>query len=94
MSNIRKISIEIETLKSGQPRPYADSEYEYILTVEGMSEFEVERYCTTMLRHCRNTYQKWQENKGDPSVYFGGYYTFEKLGDGEYRYFKLEPYCD
>lgn len=94
MINIRKITIEIETVRSGQPRPCADSEYEYILTIEGMSEFEVERYCTTILRSCKNTYQTWSENKNDPSIHFGGYYRFEKLEDGKYRYYVLQPYCD
>ncbi|MBR6523483.1 MAG: hypothetical protein IKT39_02590 [Clostridia bacterium] len=94
MNKTRKITIEIETIRAGQPRPYADSEYEYILTVEGMNEGEVEYYCKTILRSCRNTYQTWSENKNDASVYFGGYYKFDKLEDGKYRYFKLEPFCD
>ena len=94
MNNKRKFSVEIETIKSGQPRPYADSEYEYILTVDGMTEFEVELYCKFILRSCKSTYQKWCENKNDPSIYFGGYYKFEKLEGGKYRYYKLEPFCD
>ena len=35
--NKRKITLEIETIKAGQPRRYADSEYEFILTADGMS---------------------------------------------------------
>lgn len=93
MSN-RKIIIEIETLQSGQPRPYADSKYEYILTVDGMTEFEVKAYCTNVLRPCCQTYHEWYEGKNNAAVYFGGYYSFEKIEDNKYKYFKLEPFCD
>lgn len=94
MSN-KKITIEIEVIRNGQPRPYADSYYEYILTVDGMSEFEVKAYCTKILRPCRQTFEEWNKDKNNSaSVYFGGYYRFEKIGDNKYKYFKLEPFCD
>lgn len=93
MSN-RKITIEIETIRSGQPRPYADSYYEYILTVDGMAEFEVKEYCTKILKPCCQPYAKWVAEKNNAAVYFGGYYNFEKIADNKYRYYKLEPFCD
>lgn len=94
MSN-RKITIEIETIRSGQPRPYADSYYEYILTVCGMPEFEVKEYCTKILRPCKQTAKEWNEGKNNnAAVYFHGYYRFEKIEDNKYKYFKLEPFCD
>lgn len=92
--NNRKISIEIETLRAGQPRRYADSEYEYILTVDGMSEFEAKKYCTEILQPCKQTKQEWIEGKDSADVYFLGYYTFEKIGDNKYRYYMLRPFCD
>ena len=92
--NNKKITLEIETIRNGQPRPYADSYYEYILTVDGMSEFDVKSYCTKILRPCRQTYKEWNEGKNNPNVYFGGYYRFEKIGDNKYKYFSLRPFCD
>lgn len=93
MSN-RKITIEIETIRSGQPRPYADSYYEYILTVEGMSEFDVKAYCTRILSPCGQTHGEWYEGKNNAATYFAGYYTFEKIGDNKYRYLRVSPFCD
>lgn len=93
MSN-RKIVIEIETVRAGQPRRYADSEYEYILTVEGMSEFEVKRYCTSVLQPKNFPYGEWCKNKENAATYFAGYYMFENLGNGKYKYYVKEPFCD
>lgn len=86
--------IEITTLKYGQPRPYADSEYLFELEVEEMSEFEVMLYCTKVLRRCSQTNEEWQAGMQDANVYFNGYFTFNKVGENKYRYFVLEPYTD
>ena len=93
--NNRKITIEIETIRAGQPRRYADSEFEYILTVEGMSEFDVKRYCTKVLRPKSYEYAEWLKEKNESAgVYFAGYYTFSKIEDNKYRYYAKEPFCD
>ena len=94
---MKEINIKINTIRSGQIRKYGDSEYEYELEVEGMSEFEVKRYCNFILKQCHQTYEEW--NKGrrdDANVHFGGYYKFEQieklgLNKGKYRYFVHSP---
>ena len=92
MSAIMKMEIEI--LRYGQPKPYADSEYEYILTTEHMPEYHVKEYCTKVLRPCSQTYTEWNSNIRNAANYFHGYYKFEKLEQNKYRYFVLEPFCD
>lgn len=89
--NKRKITLEIETVKAGQPRPYADHEYEFILTVNGMNEIEVKQYCTRVLRPCKQTYGEWDKQNMDS--YFAGYYRFIKVGENQYKYFVTIPYC-
>lgn len=88
---IQQFNFEVKTLKCGQPRPYANSEYEYEITSD-CSEFTVKRFCTNILRPCSQTYDEWDEN--DMDSYFRGYYRFEKIGDNKYRYYKLEPFTD
>ena len=88
----RTIILKIKTLRNGQPRPYADSFYEYEIEAEGMNEFDVERYCTRILRPCTQTINEWDKSNADS--YFVGYYTFSKIGENKYKYFKLEPYTD
>lgn len=90
----RTYKIEVETIKSGQPRPYADSEYEYIVQTEGMSDWMVERFCTCVLRPCNKTYSQWSSKTGDASTYFIGYYNFEKISEKTYKYYVREPYDD
>lgn len=90
--NKRKITLEIETVKAGRPRPYADHEYEFILTVNGMNGFEVKQYCTRVLRPCKQTHSEWDKN--NIASYFAGYYRFEKIGENQYKYFVTIPYCD
>lgn len=71
------------------------SEYEFILTADGMSEFEVKAYCTRILRPCKQTAEKWNKEKRESAdIYFGGYFTFKKIGENQYKYYVLEPFCD
>ena len=85
--------MEIETLAYGQSRPYADSEYKYIITTNGMSEYDVERYCTKVLKPCSQSYKQWKNPKS-PGVYWYGYYTFNQLEDNKYQYYVRVPYAD
>jgi len=93
----REISINIKTLKSGQIRKCGDSEYKYELEVKGMSEFEVKRFCTMILKQCNQTYKEWDSDRRDNvNVHFKGYYKFEQiekisLGEGRYKYFVHSP---
>ena len=86
----RTIILKIKTLRNGQPRPYADSFYEYEIEAEGMSEFEVKMYCTKVLSPCKQTISQWDKN--NMNSYFEGYYEFSKIGDNKYRYFNLKPF--
>lgn len=88
----QKITIEIQTVRYGQPRAYADSEYEFIVKVDGMNEYNVQTYCTQVLYPCSQTIMQW--DKEDPGSYFSGYYSFEKVKDNVYKYYVFRPYCD
>jgi Lar family restriction alleviation protein len=95
MNNVKKINMKNEKIREGQPRPYADSEYEFIIKADGMTEFEIKKYCMAILEPCSQTYEEWMKDKNNSAdVYFRGYYEFEKLSDGRYRYYVLSPYCD
>lgn len=87
---MNEFSIHVKTLKFGQPRAYADSEYEYEITAEGCYEDYVKHFCTTFLKPCKQTHEQWDIKNADS--YFHGYYAFQKTGENKYRYFKLSPY--
>lgn len=89
----RNYYFDVEVKQAGQPRPYADSEYEYEI-VSTRPEHEVKAFCTKILRPCSQTFKEWSENKNSAASYFAGYYVFEKTGDNTYRYFKKEPFAD
>jgi hypothetical protein len=91
MNELTKV-LKIKTLKCGQPRPYADSEYEYEIEVDGMNEFEVKQYCTKVLNPCNQTQAQWDTH--DANSYFQGYYTFYKIDENCYKYTKHVPFCD
>jgi len=88
----RTITLKIKTLRYGQPRSYADSEYEYEIEADGMSEFDVKQYCTKVLKPCNQTREQWHTNDADS--YFHGYYEFSKISENKYRYYKKEPFTD
>lgn len=87
----REYTFKVKTIRSGQPRRYADSEFEYEITSD-CGLFAVKQFCINILRPKRQEYKDW--NKNDASSYFAGYYTFEKTGDNTYRYYVKEPFCD
>ena len=87
-------SLRVSVFKDGQPRPYADSEYEYEIEAENLNEYEVERFCKEYLYPCRQTYAQWTKGKENMSVYFAGYYVFEQVGENKYRYYVNMPFCD
>lgn len=87
---MREMKLSIKVLREGQPRPYADSEYEYEIEVENCPEFTVKQFCTKILRPCTQTRAEWKtDNAGS---YFGGYYEFSAIGDNKYRYYVKSPY--
>lgn len=90
-----KTVITVETVRAGQPRAYADSFFEYNITVEGgAAEFMAKQLATKVLRPCSQTKAEWQANTGDAGKYFSGYYEFKKTGDNTFNYLKVEPFTD
>ena len=87
-------SLRVSVFKDGQPRPYADSEYEYEIEAENLNEYAVKRFCKEYLRPCRQTYAQWVEGKENASVYFAGYYVCEQVEENKYRYYVKMPFCD
>lgn len=85
---------KVTVIKNGQPRPYADSEYEYEIEAENCSEYTVKSFCQTFLRPKKQTYNEWAKGKDSAGVYFGGYYTFQKVAENKYLYYVKEPFCD
>ena len=89
---IREFKLSVKVIREGQPRPYADSEYEYEIEAENYNEYAVKDFCTRHLRPCEQTRDKWDTKDADS--YFHGYYEFSKIGENKYRYYKKEPFCD
>lgn len=87
---IREFKLSVKVIREGQPRPYADLEYEYEIEAEGCYEYTVKEFCTRFLRPCKQTRAEWDTKNADS--YFHGYYEFSKIGENKYRYYKKEPY--
>ncbi|MBQ8399072.1 MAG: hypothetical protein IJX08_03800 [Clostridia bacterium] len=81
----------VDVIREGQPRKYADSEYEYEIMSE-LRENIVKKFCTNILHPNRQEYKDWDRNNA--ASYFHGYYTFQKIDEGRYRYYVKEPFCD
>ena len=92
MQNERQFTLKIKTLRYGQPRAYADSDYEYEIEAEGINEFEVKQYCTKVLQQCSQTSEQWDKHNADS--YFRGYYVFSKISENNYKYHVHQPFCD
>lgn len=96
----REYRFTVETIRAGQPRAYADSEYEYIVEVSlpcftaREEEWTVKQFCTTILNPCFQTHEEWYKNRRDAGKYFAGYHTLEKVGENTYRYYVCRPFCD
>ena len=86
-------SFIVDVIREGQPRPYADSDYEYVITSDS-PEFVVRKFCTGVLCHCKQEKKNWKQYSEDPSSFFAGYYEFTKTGENTYRYHVHKPYCD
>ena len=91
MAIVRNYNFKVEVIREGQSRPYADSEYEYLVTSD-CPEFVVKEFCTKVLRPKNQEHKDWDRN--DINSFFRGYYTFEKKGENTYRYYVREPYTD
>lgn len=87
----KEYKYNVEIIKEGQPKPYADSEYVYIIT-SGCGEYNVKAFCTKILKPKNQEYKDWCRYSADS--YFKGYYTFEKTSENTYKYRVVEPFCD
>jgi hypothetical protein len=88
---MREFKILTKVIREGQPRAYADSEYEYEIETDGLcSEHTIKQFCTKVLRPCNQTMEEW--NPDNAGSYFGGYYEFSKIGENKYRYYVNKPY--
>lgn len=86
----QKFSITWEVLKSGQPRPHADSIYIYKVFSDS-PEYLIMGFCTQILKPSKN---KGSNFSGSSSFPFGleSFYSFEKTGEHEYLYKVCQPY--
>jgi len=86
----REFKIIVKVIREGQPRPYADSEYEYEIEAENYGEYGVKDFCIRFLCPCKQTKKDWDIR--DANSYFHGYYEFSKISENKYRYFCRRPY--
>ena len=94
MITTTEYNFKVTTLRAGQPRPYADSEYEYEIESK-CDEFYVKKFCTEILCGAKYDYSQWVKAKDDSyDVYFSGYYTLEKTGENKWRYYVTWPFAD
>lgn len=101
--NDRLFAFHVETVRAGQPRPYADGVHEYIVTDKSESCFRddegnaqewdgfsldiIKQFCVACLRNAKP--------KGDASLeWHEARYTLEKIGPRKYRYTVTEPNLD
>mgnify|MGYP001577337039 FL=1 len=94
-----KLIIEIETLKAGQPRAYADSVYEYLITVKNywesttglregsfsQKEQDIKYLVKTFSRHFEDEPKCWADARLS---------AFEKIDFRTFRITIIEPYTD
>ena len=88
----REFKLSVKVIREGQPRPYADSEYEYEIEAENYNEYSVKGFCTRFLQPCTQTRAQWNRDNADS--YFHGYYEFSKITENRYRYYVKRPFCD
>ena len=86
-------SFIVDVIREGQPRPYADSDYEYVIT-SNLGEWVVKRFCTSVLLPCKQEKKDWKPYSEDASSFFYGYYEFTKTATNTYRYHVHKPFCD
>ena len=87
---MQQIKITVTVQQDGQIRKYADSEYRYLIEVEGgFPQDEVLRFCRNCLNGGGVAYDEWNKvNKGrvfethdTAATYFNGYYKFDKISE-------------
>lgn len=86
----------IEELCYGQPRPYADHQYKWKLTLnKDVETAELLKFCQSFLRNNNNPYENWVKHCHDNICeYFKGYYSLNRVGNNQYVYHVMEPFAD
>lgn len=77
MKEENEFSIKVKVIREGQPRAYADSEYEYEIEADCGDDM-VKNFCTKVLRPCSQACTGWNTN--DANSYFHGCYKFSRTG--------------
>lgn len=94
---LKNQEVRITQLCAGQPRPYADSEYRFLIESPQPLTEEQQNILRAILEPCEQTYAQFQ---GPDGVYWNGYYTWQELpaqpNSSEYRYEYCvwRPFCD
>ena len=85
---MRQIKIMVTVQQEGQSRKDADSEYRYLVEVDGeLSEKKVFRFCRECLNAGGIEHKDWLSNtrktldSADIDLYLGGYYMFDKISE-------------
>lgn len=90
MTTTKNLEITIEQTKFGQTRAYRDEEYEYEIKTKLPAEI-VKDICIEVIKPSKYTYEQW---KNGECSHFAGYYIFEEIEKGVYRYYVRIPNCD
>lgn len=80
-------------IRGGQPRAYADSDYEYVVTSD-QPEHVIKRFCTGFLKPHNQSKENWKKYTEDAPSFFRGYHEFDKLDEHTWRYHVHIPYAD
>ena len=85
----------VEQLCYGQPRPYANHQYTWKLTLSNaIDETELLKFCQAFLRNNNNPYDNWVEHHNDNiSEHFKGYYELVQVSNNQYIYHVMEPFA-
>ena len=83
---MRQIKITVTVQQDGQIRKYADSEYRYLVEVDGeLSEKKVFRFCRECLNAGGIEHKDWLSNTrktlddADVDLYLNGYFVFGNI---------------
>ncbi len=88
--NHNQFSISWEVIRAGQPRPYADSIYEYKVYSES-SEQRILAYCTRILRPAEHKGSNFSGSCDFPHG-LSPFYAFKKIVGNTYHYIVCQPY--
>jgi len=86
--------IKIETIHAGQPRPYADSIYEAVITItnDELPDYDIpQKIVENIVKAAFHNFKKQDEERGWWEPYLK---SIEKLDKGKWRFIIIEEYAD